>query len=183
LGEIVATVSVSYARTNELEQDRVESVFLKRKHMTGGPSMQSKERCPGQRRGQVRRRLGVALARPLGLSEPATADWAGGAGRGPGQGGAWRWASGGLRAALVGRARGMGRPGEGAGCGRRRARGRSWAGIPGSPGGEGGLGPARGRPRGGGKKVSGPRERPARGLREVFFYLFFLSFILFENMF
>jgi hypothetical protein len=47
----------------------------------------------------------------------------------------------------------------------------------------GGLGPARGRPREGGKKVSGPRERPARGLREVFFYLFFLPFILFENMF
>eukprot|EP00267_Zea_mays_P040496 XP_008680400.1 spidroin-1-like [Zea mays] len=45
------------------------------------------ERCPGQRHGQVRRRLGVAHARPLGLSEPATADWAGGTGRGPGRGG------------------------------------------------------------------------------------------------
>jgi hypothetical protein len=47
----------------------------------------------------------------------------------------------------------------------------------------GGLGPARGWPRGGGKNVSGPRERPGRGLREVFFYLFFLPFILFETMF
>jgi hypothetical protein len=65
--------------------------------MTGGPSMQSKERCPGQRRGQVRRRLGVAHARPLGLSEPATTDWVGGAGRGPRRGGCMalghRWAA------------------------------------------------------------------------------------------
>jgi hypothetical protein len=42
LDEVLAAVSVSCARTNEQEPDQVESVYLERKHMTGGPSMQSK---------------------------------------------------------------------------------------------------------------------------------------------
>jgi hypothetical protein len=42
LGEVLEAVSVSCARTNEQEPDQVESVYLERKHMIGGPSMQSK---------------------------------------------------------------------------------------------------------------------------------------------
>jgi hypothetical protein len=131
--------------------------------MTGGSSMQSKDLCLGQRRGQ--RRLGVAHARATGcaMRQP-----------GLGRGGAWRWATGGMRARLPGRARNVGRPREeqaaaggerggrswaaessagmgraGPGCGGRARTGRcaglrgngcmsGWAGIPGSPRGEGG---------------------------------------------
>jgi hypothetical protein len=118
LGEIVAAVSVSCARMNEPEPDRVESVFLKREHMTGGPSMQSKDRYPGQRRGQVRRRLGVAHARPLGrvTRQPGHGGmpWGHGVGRGT------RWVGAGARWAAA-----RGKAGVGRG---KRATGRwSWA--------------------------------------------------------
>jgi hypothetical protein len=65
---------------------------------------------------------------------------------GQGEGGAWRWATGGLRARLLGRDRGVGRAG-GPGRGRRRAMGgRRWAAESSEGTGRAGLG-CGGRPR------------------------------------